>query len=346
MGYSLIMQDSFVSTGVGVNIPLPAGADYFKTTNMTQAAVSSNPGVCVMGEWYRNGTNANDTANLGLRWTKTNSSNALNLDSFATTTASGGFTYYSSVPVVEAAVTGGTAITAADPAVATITNSYSDGDRVRLYNTTGMLQIAGMDFTISSVSSSGFTLLGLPASGFAAAATALTARRISKYDAVEPRFLYITNISQASQAVVTVSCDHNYVVGELVYFSVPKDFGMSEISGLTGKITAINVPAASPYVGYGFTVDIDSSNFTAFSFPASGDVPTARGFATCGPAGQRTQYNPVTNVTTGYNFTDVPFRTGQFSPYINLAAGANSPAGVDNDVIVWQAYKAANSFSR
>lgn len=338
MGYSLIMQDSFVSTGVGVDVPLPGGCDYFVTTNVTQMGTTNATGRCVRGEWYRNGVNANDTANLGLRWKKANNTSAISVDSFATSTASAGFTYYATVPVVEAAVTGGTAITAADPAVCTITNSYNEGDRVRLYGTTGMLQIAGMDFTISSVSSSGFTLSGLDASGFAAPATALTARRISKYDAVEPRFLYVTKITQASSAVVTVSCSHNYVVGELVTFNVPSSFGMSEISGLTGKITAVT--------SYTMTVDIDSSNFTAFAFPASSAVPTTRLFATLAPAGQRATYNPVTGVLTGYDFNYVPFHTGQFSPYINLAAGTNSPAGSTGDVIVWQAYKAVNSFSR
>lgn len=331
MPFTIITQGNFTSAGVGVKIPIPQSCDYFVATNVTQMGTTQNPGRCVRGEWYRNGTNANDTSNLGLRWKKTNSTSAINIDSFATSTASAGFVYVPSAPITEAAVTGGTAITAANPAVVTITNTYSEGDRVRLYATTGMLQIAGMDFTITSVSGSGFTLLGLDASGFAAPATAVTARRISEFDAVEPRFLYITGISQASQAVVTVSTEHNYVVGELITFSVPNSFGMSEISGLTGKIVAVGT--------YTMTVNIDSSNFTAFAFPASSGVPTVQLFATLGPAGQRTQYNPITGIQTGYDFNYPPFHTGEFSPYLFLNAGANSPAGSADDVIVWQAYK-------
>lgn len=331
MPFTIITQGDFTSAGVGVNIPIPQTCDYFVATNVTQMGTTQNPGRCVRGEWYRNGVNANDLNNLGLRWKKTDSSSAINVDSFATSTASGGFTYFPTVPVTEAAVTGGTAITNASPAVVTLTNTYSEGDRVRLYATTGMLQIAGMDFTISSVSGSGFTLLGLDASAFAAPATAVTARRISIYDAVEPRYLYITGISQAASAVVTVSCVHNYVVGELVHFSVPNSFGMSEINGLTGKIISVT--------DYTMTVDIDSSIFSAFAFPASSAVPTTQLFATLAPAGQRTQYNPVTGIQTGYDFNYPPFHTGQFSPYMNLAAGASSPAGSSGDKIVWQAYK-------
>lgn len=331
MPFTILTQGNFTCAGVGVNIPLPSDCDYFVATNVTQMGTTQDTGRCVRGEWYKNGVNANDTANLGLRWKKSDASSAINIDSFATSTASDGFTYVSSVPNVEAAVTGGTAITNANPAVVSITNTYNEGDRVRLYSTTGMLQIAGMDFTISSVSGSGFTLSGLDASGFAAAATAVSARRISKYDAVEPRYLYITNISQASSAVVTVSTSHNYVVGEMVHFNVPQEFGMQEISQLSGKVTAVS--------SYTLTVDIDSSAFTAFAFPTSANSATSKKFATLTPAGQKVEYNTVSGLQTGYDFSYPPFHTGQFAPYINLAAGANSPAGSSGDVIVWQACK-------
>lgn len=327
MPFTIITQGKFTSTGVGVKIPVPSSADYFVTQNITQLATTQATGRVVKGEWYRETFNPND----GIRWKKSNNTNAINIDLFSTSTASNGFTYVPVAPVTEAAVTGGTAITAASPAVVTITNTFSEGDRVRLYNTTGMLQIAGMDFTISSVSGSGFTLLGLDASGFSAPATAVTARRISELDAVEPRFLYITKITQATQAVVTVSVAHDYVVGQLVHFSIPQSFGMNEINGLTGKITAVGT--------YTMTVDIDTTAFTAFAFPASTAVPGTPLFATLSNAGQRTQFNPITNVQTGYDFNYPPFHTGEFTPYMFLAAGAQSPAGSNGDVIVWQALK-------
>lgn len=267
-----------------------------------------------------------------MRWVKTNSSSAININNFSTATASDGFTYVTSVPYTEAAVTGGTAITAANPAEVTLnSHGYQNGDRVRLYATTGMLQIAGMDFTISNVATNTFELAGLDASGFAAPATAVTARRLSPFDAVEPRYLYITNISQATSAVVTVSTAHSYVVGEMVHFQVPQAFGMTEISGLTGVITAVGT--------YTMTVNIDSRAFTAFAFPTSANAVTSQLFATLTPAGQKVSYNPVTGLQTGYDFDYPPFHTGQFAPYIRLAAGAQSPAGSSNDVIVWQAIK-------
>lgn len=345
MAFTQVNGGSFTSTGVGVKIPLPSSADYFKTWNVTQYAAAA-PTVVVGGEWFgaKFGAGAS-AANSGLRWKKSGSS-AILIDSFSTSTATNGFTYVTSAPVVEAqAANAITGITAANPAVVTQTNTYNNGDVIRIYGTTGMLQIGGMDFQISSVSGAGYTLLGLPATasnGFAAAGTAGYTRRISSLGAMEPEFLYVTNISKATSAVVSTSVDPSlhYVVGMKMRFSVPTGFGMVEMDGLTGTITAVNAVAASGNIGaYNVTVNIDSSAFTAFAFPASTSSPTAPLFATVAPAGASTQQNQTTGVYTGYDFNYQPFRTGQFVPYMFLAGGANSPAGANADVINWAAYK-------
>lgn len=332
MPFTIVTQGTFTQPATAVNqtIPLPSSADFFRTINYTKMSAAAPTG-CVMGEWYNGVTAAND----GLRYRKAGSA-AILVDSFATATASGGFTYVTSFPQPEAAVTI-TAITAANPAVVTATNTYSEGDVVQIYGTTGMLQISGMAFTITSVSGSGFSLLGLDASGFSAAATAGFARRISKVMPVEPRFMYVTKVSKASQAVVTLSEAHSYVVGQKVEFTVPGSFGMVQLNNFNRPQS---LPAVIVAVGtYTVTVNIDSSAFTTFAFPASSGSPTAQLFATMAPAGQSTQLNPITGVQTGYNFQYSPFHTGAFVPYMYLPAGVQSPAGEANDVIVWQAYK-------
>ena len=337
MPFTIIAGDSFTSAGVGVKINLPSSADYFKTWNITQMPLAPATPVVVMAEWFGPRFGAAQTAvNDGLRWKKSANTSVMNLDTFATSTASNGFTYVVTSPFTEAAVGSASvgSITAASPAVVTMTNTYSEGDRIRLYNTTGMRQIAGMDFTISTVSGSGFTLLGLDSSGFAAAATGVIARRISKLDPVEPEFLYVTKVSKATSMVVTVSQAHSYVVGQLVHFTIPSSFGMTELNQLTGKIIAVGT--------YTMTFDIDSSAFTTFAFPASSLTPAVALFATLAPAGQRAQKDPTTLVQTGYNVDYVPFHTGQFTPYMFLAGGAQSPAGATSDVIAWQAYKLEN----
>lgn len=335
MAFTIVTQGTFTqpSTAVAQTIPLPSGADYFVTTNLTQMATTQATGRVVRGEWYGGGLTA---INDGLRWKKTNSTSAINIDNFSTSTASNGFTYVTSQPQPEAAVTG-TAITAANPAVVTMTNTYSEGDVVQLYGTTGMLQIAGMAFTISSVSGSGFTLLGLDASGFAAAATAVVARRIAKLMPVEPRFLYVTGITKATQAVVTVSEKHQYVVGQKVEFTIPGSFGMVQLNNY--YLPQNLPPVITAVTDYTMTLNVNSTNFTTFAFPTSAQSPTAQLFATVTSAGQSTQFNPITGVQTGYNFQYVPYHSGNFIPYMYLPAGAQSPGGSASDIIVWQAYK-------
>lgn len=333
MPFTIITGGSFTSTGVAVKLPMPSSPDYFKTWNVTQLA-ATNPNTVTNGQWFGAKFGAGQSAaGSGIKTVKTTAM----LDSAFS--AGTGFTYVGSAPVVEAqAANAITAITAASPAVVSQTNTYSDGDIIRLYGTTGMLQIAGMDFQISSSSGSGYTLLGLRAAGFAAPGTAGFTRRISRFNAVLPESLYVTEITQATQAVVRTSIDPTlvYVVGMKVHFSVPYSFGMTQINGLTGTIVAMSS------ANYTMTVDIDSSAFTAFAFPASTSSPTAPLFATVAPAGASTQQNQTTGVYTGYNFEYQPFRTAEFTPYMYLAAGAQSPAGATSDVVNWIAYKLEN----
>jgi hypothetical protein len=327
------MGGSFTSTGAGVKILLPNYADYFKTWNVTQLA-AVNPNTVTNGQWFGSKFGLGQSAaGLGIQTVKTTSMLDSNFG------AGLGFTYVASNPVIEAqAANAITAITAASPAVVSQTNSYSNGDIIQFYNTTGMLQISGMNFQISSASGAGYTLLGLPAAGFAAAATAGYTRRISKYLAVDPQFLYVTAVSKATQAVVTFSVDPSayYVAGMKMDFSIPYSFGMYELNKVTAKILSVNAAT------YQVTLDLDTTAFTTFAFPASSASPTAQLFATAAPAGVSTQRDANTFVETGYNFQFQSFKSGQFVPYLYLSGGAQSPAGALGDQINWQAFKLEN----
>lgn len=335
MPFTIVTQGTFIqpSTAVNQNIPLPSGVDYFTTTNLTQMATTQNPGRCVRGEWYGGGLTAD---NDGLRWTKTNSSSAINISNFSTATASNGFTYVKTYPQPQAQLTG-TTITNANPAAATVTNTYSEGDQVTIYNAVGMQQISGMTFTISSVSGSGFTLLGLNASGFGAGATSFNVRRVAQALPVQPQYYYITGVTQATQGVVSVSQKHNYVVGQCVEFSIPASCGMVQLNNFYQPQS--KPPIITAVTDYTFTINVNTTNYSAFALPASSGSPTATLFPTVAPQGQNASFNPITNVTTGYNFTQVPFHSSLFIPYMIVPAGAQSPGGSAGDVILWQAYK-------
>jgi hypothetical protein len=335
MAFTIVTQGTFIqpATAVTQYIPLPSGVDYFTTTNLTQMATTNATGRVVRGEWYGGGLFAD---NDGLRWKKTNSTSAINIDNFSTSTASNGFTYVRDFPAPQAALTG-TTITQANPAVASVTNTYSEGDQVIIYNAVGMQQISGMAFTITSVSGSGFSLLGLDSSGFAAPATAFSVRRISPFPPVQPQTYFITKISQASSGVVTVSQAHNYVVGQCVEFSIPGSCGMVQLNNFYQPQS--KPPIITAVTTYTFTINVNTTGYTAFALPASTGSPTTQLFATVAPQGQNATFNPITSVQTGYNFLQVPFRSALFIPYMILPAGAQSPGGSASDVIAWQAYK-------
>lgn len=338
MAFTIVTQGTFTQPATAVNqvIPLPSGADYFKTINYTQMGLTGT--VCVGGEWFGGGITA---VNDGLRWRKAGSS-AILIDKFSTSAASAGFTYVTSNPSPQAALTG-TTITQASAAVASVTNTYSNGDQVVIYNAVGMEQISGMIFTISSVSGSSFTLLGLNSSGFAAPATAFMVRRLTQnplgvVTPVAPSAYQVTAVSQAAGAQVTTSQINNVVVGQKIEFTVPASFGMVQLNNFYQPQSQpiIVVSIVDPY---NFTINVDTTNYTAFAMPASSGSPTTQLFATMAPAGQSAMYNPITQVTTGYDFTKVPFRSGIFLPYMLVPSGAASPGGAAGDVIVWQAYK-------
>ncbi len=100
---------------------------------------------------------------------------------------------------------------------------------------------------------------------------------------VVPMFLLISNITNASSCVVTVTTAHSYVVGQLVRFFVPSDYGMTQINDLQGLITSIDVTNLI------FNVAIDTTQFDVWITPSAGKPAPA----TISPAGSRNSYNTL-----------------------------------------------------
>ena len=100
---------------------------------------------------------------------------------------------------------------------------------------------------------------------------------------VVPPFLLISNITRASNAVVTVSTTNQYVPGQVVYFSVPFSYGMFQINGLPAKVQLVD---ATNLI---FTMDINTILFDTFVVPVGGEQP-----ATLAPSGASNIYNNTT----------------------------------------------------
>lgn len=276
------LTGSFVSDGAAFNLSLPSGYTELELTNITDlgSAAAATPVMTAKGTSLM-------PAGSAIYATKTNGAATI---AIPTTTASNGFTFISDSggQTPEAAQTITTGISQATAAVVTTTNTTNlgNGDIVRVYGTTGMLQIAGLDFSISSVSSgSSFVLTNMDTSGFAAAATAGTVRRIPFNSRFYPRNRYITKVtSSGTSTIVTLSVNHSYTAGQSVRFRVSSDFGMTELDGLIGNITAIG--ASDGVSTNTITVDIDSSSFTTFAFPTSAVAATGVNFAQVAPVGE------------------------------------------------------------
>jgi len=110
-----------------------------------------------------------------------------------------------------------------------------------------------------------------------------------------PSSLVIVGITQAYPMVVsyiinTVTASNTYIVGQLVRLTVPYSYGMFQANGLVGKIIDTS--------NFVFKLDIDSSQFDAFTLP-SGNVQQPASLA---PAGSR-------NLEFSNNTDQVPFQS-------------------------------------
>jgi len=249
---SLIAQGHFTSTGAATTIELPKEPHYFIIRNRTQWGATGS--VTVQAEWFSGF--ADGQAQLMV-------DAADDLSAGAIAAGGAGFTFVNlSDQTPGALVATGTAATAATPIVVSDANNPAVGDIVRMFNTTGMLQIAGLDFTVTAVTAGvDYTLGYAVGAGYAAAATNADYRVIpAKY--YSPYRRWITNITAAAAAVISVTVAHDYVVGDYITVHNPDaNFGMPEIDGVTGLITAVTANT--------ITTDINSAAFTAFAYPTS-----------------------------------------------------------------------------
>lgn len=319
---TIIQQGRFTSAGSAVTVQLRNGFDWMKVYNVTQAAASQTAAVGVMYEWFRG-----FPQDYAWEWKKAGSGVAgANLVTYNT---SGGFTLLDS-SLSPNGVVNATVSAVSSASIPVVTNSGTNGlvagDIVRMLNVNNAAQIGGMDFTVgyNTLSSTTFSLDYMSQM---VAGTSGSWMKI-KYDALfYPRRRSITKITQASQAVVTLSVTHGYKVGQLVRMVVPAAYGMSEMNGLQATIVAVNTTAAS---GNTITLNVDSSAFSAFAFPVSADVPFSP--AEVVPMGEDT----ADALSQGVDIlSDATVNTGYIG--MRLAAGVNSPAGSNNDLIYWMA---------
>jgi hypothetical protein len=80
-----------------------------------------------------------------------------------------------------------------------------------------------------------------------------------------PNLQYITNITQASPAVVTFSEDHNFFEGEWISFRVPPPNGMIQLNNQKALIISLTPTTV--------TIAVDSLQFYPFIYVQDPQIP-------------------------------------------------------------------------
>lgn len=281
-----------------VTLNLPSGATSIEIVNLTDwGSTAANTNVIKARGL------ASLTAGSGETFPKTNGAATIGIPTMQT---SGCFTFFSdSASQNLTAATAITGVSQANPAVVstgdTTTVPLVAGDVVRIYGITGMQQVSSLDFSVGTVvANTSFQLKYLNSSGFVAPGTAGFWRKIPFASgpsvnvggiAPNPRFYprarYITAITAANPAVITLSVAHSFTVGEKVRIIVPNNFGMTQLNNYLATITAVS------YANNTITIDADSSAMTAFAFPTSAVAALGTTFAQVIPVGEAAINTPA-----------------------------------------------------
>lgn len=312
MDNTIIQQGSFTSDGTIHILNIRSDIDWMRVYNTTVADDDTQTTAIGVEYYWQRGMSAGS----GIEYKKSNAANAAQL---TTLLASGGFTL---LPEAASAAITGTTITKANPPVCTAAgHGLQNGDLVLLKNLTNMPQIALVGFTIGSVTTNTFELSYFNTN--TANFTAETSFEVIKGSPFTWRgaFNNITAVTTGTTTQIQMAAfdtEVNYPVGSILKFSVPSAYGMVELDGLKGEVLS-HTTATNTY-----TVDIDSTGFTAFAWPAS------------------TAY-PASLPTVTYVGTDATTSTGSVTNIQNigmaLAPGADGPGGQTSDVIYWVAGK-------
>jgi hypothetical protein len=330
---TIIQQGNFTSTGVNKILVVRSDIDWFSTLNMTAAAGTAQ-WAATRTFWQRGMADNNAFIEYHAAATDVVS---VKTGLVGINGVTGGYKLINT-----SASTPGAAITITDISVAgvvltgTTTGLVANSSIVRINNAVGAAQLGGIDYMVTAVNVGvSFTIGTAIAAGNIVAANApgaTAAYQVIPFDPIfYPSRRVITNITAAAAAVVTTSVPHGYRVGQVVRLNIPPVAGaaatMSQINGLLGEITVVGSTTT-------FTVNIDSSTFTAFTWPVTANAPFTPPYVT--PVGEGTD-STIANPALVDGAKDNVGYIG-----IQLAGGISMPAGANLDDIFWKAGKSFN----
>ena len=326
---TIIQQGYFTSDGTDKVIPLRSDVDWVEVHNLTNIAAATQWAAV---EWYWQRGMTDDDSLLKFHAAATQvismSTSAIGFN---------GAVYRGISPIDSTDKTPGAsvAVTAGTNATRPV---YSTADTGRLVAgsiarvvSTAHTNLNGLDFSVDTVTlDTSFRLANTLATAQGAIAGAAgywkyIAPNVTVYNMFNPRKRVIANITAANPGVVTTLVDHGYATGQKVRIKVPTVSGMVELDDQLVTVSRINASI--------FSIGVDTSGYTAFTFPVIASVPCR--FPQVIPVGVDTEYN--------YLFDDALENTGFIGIILGTSSAAaialGSPGGTTGDVIKWRAGK-------
>jgi hypothetical protein len=221
---------------------------------------------------------------------KGNAVNSLNADLILT----GGFTLYDpsapSTPLLSAPVATTAVSNATRPVVSTAsTAGLSVGSIVRL-SLNNQTDDTGPEFVVGAVTlNTSFTLLTAsnPLANVPGAVGGGSGfyRIVNRDHLFYPRNRYVVNITQAVNPTVSTSVPHGMTAGQAVRLQIPSVSGMVQLNS-TAQNNYKYASILAVVDDYNFIIDIDTSAFTAFTWPTVAQQPS--GYPIMVPVGENT----------------------------------------------------------
>lgn len=346
----IVAQGMFTqgATATAQLLAIPSNFDSIEVWNVTQSGTSAGANGAYF-YWQRPYVNSSGTL-ISMDATGTKcvlfASGAANAMTTALSAANAVVLFDSSTVAYSASNNGSTgvsALTAANPAVATVgsTTGLSAGNVVRFDTMAGASQnlFAGIPFTVGygTLTGTTFSVDYLNATG----STSGTGNwRWSPFSPLfYPGRRVITGISAATQAVVTMSVQHSFKVGDAIRLEFP---GGSAAWGDYANLvidpnmsyTVVAVDTATGNGHNSITINANTSGYTAFLTQwLTNGVPY--NWAQVVPVGM----NSAQALASGVDILgDAQQNIGYIG--VQLSSGALLPAGVALDTVAWRAVKA------
>lgn len=352
-GGKFSLTTALISSGLNVEVQSENPPDFIVAKNITRWGKKNEAEVL---EWWWEKSMGNGYANGILQSAENSTPQLPAMTSYVLpatgTTAVDAISCYDTTNPPTFSALAATAITGvAGTFVVSMTNTgtIAVGDYVRLYATTGELQIAGYVFQVTAVTANVSITLGYMASSGITFAADATAGQVIKLipNRMYPRFARIANITKASQAVVYFTAKNDFTVGENVSFRVPSQFGMTQMNNKVARVLAVTNSATVSSI----TLDLDTTGYTTFTFPTSAvaaagvspavAVPSSSGVVPVSAADTSPVQPPGTNLQDSFDNRNV--RIIRFGAALWNVSGHT---GNDGDVWMWQALKYDNYSTR